>query len=354
MVSIVTAECLTIRRDDGPSHGKGAQELTQIELVQKEFIYERLPGYPSAHGSSVARRENGELIAAWFGGSHENHPDTVVLFARKPAGVAEWQDVRPVQGMNDPKPYGNAALFVEPCAESKLGERIWLFFIRSEGRHGRGWCLDCMTYVTTSLDGGWTWSEPRLLKHQWSFLIKNKPLRLATTGELAIPAYSDRENNSVLCIYNDREDRWSFSDPVPMPEGVGVIQPALVEYPDQTLQMFFRTHAGRIWTSRSKDAGRTWSRAEPTELPNPDAGIDAVALPDGRLVLVYNPTTRGRTPLWLRVSDDRGVTWTDPLVLEDGEGEYSYPAVIATGEDTLHLTYTYRRTHIVHAEVKVF
>src|SRR5690606_40964444 len=82
--------------------------------------------------------------------------------------------------------------------------------------------------------------------------------------------------------------------------------------------------------------------------------LPILALPDGRLVLVFNPTTRGRTPLWLRVSDDRGVTWTDPLVLEDGEGEYSYPAVIATGEDTLHLTYTYRRTHIVHAEVKVF
>ena len=41
-------------------HTGRCQESTQIELVQKEFIYERLPGYPSAPGSSVARRENGE------------------------------------------------------------------------------------------------------------------------------------------------------------------------------------------------------------------------------------------------------------------------------------------------------
>lgn len=326
--------------------------MARLELVHKEFIYDRLPGYPSAHGSTIARRQSGELIAAWFGGPHENHPETVVLFARKPPGAPEWQDVRPVQGMNTPKPYGNAALFVEPCDRSEQGERIWLFFVRSEGRHGRGWCEDCMTYVTTSGDGGWTWEEPRLLKYQWSFLIKNKPLRLAT-GELAIPAYSDRENNSVLCVYNDQEDRWSFFGPVPIPEGSCVVQPALVQYPDGTLQMFFRTSHGRIWTARSDDAGRTWSEAVPTELPNPGAGIDAVTLPDGRLVLAYNPTTRGRTPLWLRISEDRGVSWSDPLVLEEGEGEYSYPAVIAHGDDTLHVTYTYRRTHVAHAVVTV-
>jgi len=325
--------------------------MSTLELVHKEFIYDRLPGYPSAHGSTIARRKNGELIAAWFGGSHENHPDTVVLLARKPAGAAEWQDIRPVQGMNVPKPYGNAALFVEPCDEGEQGERIWLFFIRSEGRHGRGWCLDCMTYVTTSFDGGWTWEKPRLLKDQWSFLIKNKPMRIAT-GELVIPAYSDREDNSVLCVYDDRQDRWSFF-PVPMPEGAGVIQPALVQYPDGELQMFFRTKTGNIWTSHSRDAGRTWSVAKPTDLPNPGAGIDAVALSDGRLVLAYNPTTRGRTPLWLRISDDRGASFSDPLVLEEQEGEYSYPAVIAEDDRTLHVTYTYQRAKIAHAVVEV-
>ncbi len=323
-----------------------------MERVLSEFIYDRLAGYPSAHGSTIERRLDGELISAWFGGTKENHPDTVVLYARKPPGASEWQDIRPVAGMSVPKPYGNAALFVEPCDEGDLGERIWLFFIRSEGRHGRGWCNDCMTYVTTSLDGGWTWAEPRLLKYQWSFLIKNKPMRIST-GELVIPAYSDREDNSVLCVYDDRQDRWSFHGPVPMPEGVGVIQPALVEYPGGDLQMFFRTGHGQIWTSHSADAGRTWSIAAPTELPNPSSGIDAVALPDGRLALVYNPTTKGRSPLWLRISEDRGATWRDPLVLEDAEGEYSYPAVIAEGADTLHITYTHQRTRVAYTKVRL-
>ena len=89
--------------------------------------------------------------------------------------------------------------------------------------------------------------------------------------------------------------------------------------------------------------------ATPTELPNPDSGIDAVTLPDGRLVMVYNPTKKGRTPLWIRVSEDRGNTWGRHLVLEDEPGEYSYPAIILAQDGLLHITYTHRRERICHA-----
>jgi hypothetical protein len=316
--------------------------------LTKEFLYDRLPGYPSCHGSTIAQRLNGEFISAWFGGPHENHPETVVLFGRKRPQDDEWRDIRAIAGMTVPRPYGNAALFVEP-GKDENEEVIWLFFIRSEGRHGSGWCLDCMTYYCRSTDGGWTWSPPRLLKDQWSFLIKNKPLRLRT-GELAIPAYSDREDNSVLCVYSDASDEWTFYGPVPTPpERPDTIQATLVAWPDGELQMYFRTSTGFIWRSRSFDDGRTWSVATPTELPNPDSGIDAVTLPDGRLVMVYNPTKKGRTPLWLRVSEDRGNTWGRHLVLEDEPGEYSYPAIIPAQDGLLHITYTHRRERVCHA-----
>ena len=163
-------------------------------------------------------------------------------------------------------------------------------FRRSEGRHGRGWCLDCMTYVTTSLDGGWTWSEPGCsdtseLSHQRRVTAARHHRRARD------PGLSDRGNNSVLCIYNDREDRWSFSDPVPMPEGVGVIQPASgrVSRPRRCRCSFARTRGGY----RPHAPGRPHLvQRNRRNCRNPDAGIDAVALPDGRLVLVYNPTTR--------------------------------------------------------------
>ena len=82
-------------------------------------------------------------------------------------------------------------------------------------------------------------------------------------------------------------------------------------------------------------------------LPNPNSGIDAVTLQDGRQLLVFNNTPRGRTPLNVALSRD-GVEWKVVLTLEDQPGEYSYPAVIQAADGRVHITYTYRRQSIKH------
>ena len=98
------------------------------------------------------------------------------------------------------------------------------------------------------------------------------------------------------------------------------------------------------------DAGRTWTPITLTSLPNPNSGIDAVTLRDGRHLIVYNRTTRGRTPLNVAVSRD-GRTWNDARVLENEAGEYSYPAVIQTADARVHITYTWRRQRIKHVVI---
>ena len=108
---------------------------------------------------------------------------------------------------------------------------------------------------------------------------------------------------------------------------------------------------GFVCTAQSHDYGRTWSAVEATAVPNPNSGLDAVRLADGRIVLACNPVQEGRTPLSLLASRDNGSTWEHVVDLETGPGEYSYPAIIQSRAGTVHVAYTYQRSQIRHAAV---
>jgi alpha-L-rhamnosidase len=93
-----------------------------------------------------------------------------------------------------------------------------------------------------------------------------------------------------------------------------------------------------------------------TNLPNPNAGTDAVTLTNGMQLLVYNHTTRksqprGRELLCVAVSKD-GVNWEAAAVLENTpKSEFSYPAVIQTADDLVHITYTWKRRNVKHVVI---
>jgi predicted neuraminidase len=87
-----------------------------------------------------------------------------------------------------------------------------------------------------------------------------------------------------------------------------------------------------------------------TDLPNPNSGIDAVTLKDGRHLLIYNHTVKGRSPLNLAASAD-GHRWQAALTLENEPGEYSYPAIIQTADGLIHMVYTWKRQKIRHTVV---
>ncbi len=102
---------------------------------------------------------------------------------------------------------------------------------------------------------------------------------------------------------------------------------------------------GKICQADSFDNGLTWSEVKATSLPNPNSGIDAVRLRDGRIVVVYNNTKTGRTPLNLAVSAD-GAEWKGFHDLETEPGEYSYPAMIQAHNGDLLITYTWQRQKV--------
>ncbi len=147
--------------------------------------------------------------------------------------------------------------------------------------------------------------------------------------------------------------RWQLI-PVDPKTKFNVIQPTILYHGGSKIQILCRSKEDKIIEAHSDDNGKTWNTLSPTELPNPNSGIDAVTLKSGMQLLVYNPTTNrndsinDRAKLNVAVSKD-GEQWTDVVVLENGTTEeYSYPAVIQTKDGKVHITYTYDRKNVKH------
>lgn len=302
-----------------------------------EFIYERAP-FPSCHASTIVEAEPGKFLAAWFGGSREGADDVAIWLARHDGRWSAPEKVAEERG----RPCWNPVLF----RERGSGE-IQLYY--KAGPSPSTWS----GFYKGSTDGGKTFGESRILPAGLLGPIKNKPVQL-DDGSILAP--SSVESYRAWACWVERSvdggKTWTKHGPIAHPEHAeGVIQPSILRRRDGSLFMLMRStrRIGQICRAESRDGGVTWTAAEPVELlPNPNSGIDAVTLADGRHALVYNPTHLGRSPLALALSDDEGQTWRTARVLESEPGEYSYPAVIQTADGALHTTYTWKRERIRH------
>ena len=123
------------------------------------------------------------------------------------------------------------------------------------------------------------------------------------------------------------------------------MQPSVVRRKDGVLVAYSRDNGPppkRILVSTSKDDGKSWTFAKDTEIPNPGSSVEAIVLKDGRWVLVYNDTEKGRNSLAISMSDDEGATWKWTRHIEkQPAGQYHYPSVIQSRDGAIHVTYSY-------------
>jgi predicted neuraminidase len=297
--------------------------------------------FPQCHASTLVPLPHGGFLAAWFAGTGEGHPD-----------VAIWGSTRAAEGWSPPRrlakvrdePHWNPVLFTTGPSAIRLHFKVGSSIPRWE------------TWSTESDDEGRTWSPARELvpgDRGGRGAVKNKPIALSDGTWLA-PA--SLETEAHWDVFVDRSEdggrSWQASARIPLDHarfvGRGVIQPALWESEPGRVHMLMRSTCGSICRSNSADGGRSWSPIQKTRLPNNNSGLDLVRLDSGTLALVCNPVSgdwAARTPLSVFLSVDNGETWPRRLDLETGAGEYSYPAVVAAG-DEIAVTYTWRRQRI--------
>ena len=334
-------------------------------IVEASFLYEQAP-FPQCHASTIAQTPEGDLVAAYFGGSYEKCPDVGIWVSRKPVGSAVWE--APVLVEDGVQPDGtpvacwNPVLFqipdqTSPSFAGLTGEspsELLLFYkVAPTIQYWVG-------YIRRSRDGGRTWSEAERLPDGLLGAIKDKPVMLPD-GRIIAPSSTE---NGVWRIHFEISDdgghTWRKVGPVAQPDGFQCIQPSILIHPDGSLQAVCRTKNGFVGTTWSRDRGETWSEVELLPVPHNQSGLDAVTLRDGTFAMVHNDvgpypgTNKGpRTPLSVSLSRD-GIHWTHLLTLEDSPvGEYSYPAVIQDADGSLDITYTWRRRRVKYVKVNL-
>lgn len=326
-----------------------------------------LPGTQrNNHASTLVELRNGDVLAAWFAGTREGAPDVAIYGARLHKGV--WE--APVELARD----AHFACW-NPVLFHSADGRLWLYY--KVGPRPSAW----VGWRKWSDDDGRTWSAAEQLPDGILGPIKDKPLVL---GDGTIVSGSSVENGKWTAWVErsvDQGKTWTHFGPITVPDAldvpdageiaasketapaaingvhtkiyppakttVGIIQPTIVWLGGHHLRLYARGHtrAMRIAVADSMDDGKTWTQAWFIPLPNPNSGIDSVRLKDGRFVLIFNNSYNERTPLNLAVSED-GEHFRVCKTLEDGPGQYSYPAIIQARNGDLMMTYTWRRETI--------
>jgi alpha-L-fucosidase len=320
---------------------------TSWKKIKEELVFEN-PPFKACHASTIVETQTGALLLSWFGGTQEGKNDVSVWLCELNEQKASPRIV--ADGVvSDSVRFAcwNPVLFKESSG------RLFLFY--KVGPNPRDW----WGIVKTSDDNGLSWSEARKLPNGILGPIKNKPIQLAD-GTILSPSSTEEDSGRWKVHLETSLDlgrTWTALQ-IDTTAAFDVIQPSILRYSNERLQLLCRSKQGNVVQAWSHDNGKSWGRLSKTVLLNPNSGTDATTLKSGKQLIVYNPDVpgkdwfNGRGKLRLACSLD-GKTWKDVSVLEDGtKEEFSYPAIIQTRDGLIHITYTYDRKNIKHVVLR--
>ena len=324
--------------------------------MKTEFIFESPMPFKQCHASTIIELPENRFFMACFGGTHEGNKD-----------VGIWGSVRTKDGWQRPQllaklkdqPHWNPVLFMDQ------NQVIHLYFkVGNSCRHWKTWEIKSYDFCKS-----WTSPVELVPGNLYRGPVKNKCIILSNGTWLAPSSSEIGWWQAFVDRSEDQGKSWQKSKMVPMSReiagrlekkvaGVGekgkemryaAIQPTLWESEPGHVHMLLRSSTKAICRSDSDDNGKTWSKVYKTSLPNNNSGIDLAKLKDGTLVLAYNPVASHwgeRWPMTIAVSKNNGETWKKLMDTDSEPREYSYPAVIATADGGVAITYTWDRENI--------
>lgn len=312
---------------------------------------------PFAHSVAAVELLDGSLRAFWFGGSREGATDAAIYTALYSSRAASWGGdsvaVTPARLQRDllrwVRKVGNPVVVRDDVG------RLRLFVVSVTFG---GWAASSVNLLV-SADEGVSWDRARRLITSpflnLSTLVKGKPF-LFRDGHLGVPAYHELAAKFGELLHVAESGQ--VVDKTRMSWGDYSLQPVIVPRTARDAAGFMR-YSGpppkRVLATWTIDGGRSWSVPLKTDLPNPNAAVDALRLPDGSLLLAFNNTEDDRNDLSLAQSRDEGRTWNvirriewSPPPASGRAAEYSYPRLLRTRDGDFHLLYSVDKAEIRH------
>ncbi|HEX5023942.1 MAG TPA: sialidase family protein, partial [Agriterribacter sp.] len=226
------------------TQNKGSQMGKDSSFTTGYFFTTPAP-FAECHASTMVRLQNGEFMAAWFGGQKEGTDDVGIWLVKGKPG--QWSTPVEVAKIREDA-HWNPVLF--QSAEGK----IFLFF--KVGKKIPSW----ETWLKTSDDNGATWSDATELvagDKGGRGPVRNK--LLVTSAGLWIAGASHEEGkwDAFADISRDNGKTWTADSYIALDrtsfKGKGVIQPTLWESAPGKVHMLLRSSEGAIFRSDSED-----------------------------------------------------------------------------------------------------
>lgn len=344
------------------SRGASAAPPAPKARVESIEVITQQPMYYHAW-ATLARRKNGELLAAYSGG-REAHvcPFGRVELMRSSDDGRTWSwpqvvmdtpiDDRDAGVLETPKGSLLVTTFTSLAYESVLNQakgwdaarlERWNAVQRATTPEQRRTLAG--TWMVRSTDGGLTWSTP------YRVPVNSPHGPVAASGGRLIYAGKDFESDAIgVSISTDDGLTWGRLSKIPTRAGddpKNYHELHAVETAGRRILVQIRNHnkanERETLQTESSDGGKTWT--EPRAIGVWGLPSHLLRLKDGRLLMTYG-YRRAPRGNHARLSEDSGRTWSEPIVLsDDGTGDLGYPSTVElpTGQ-LLTLWYEYTRS----------